>query len=643
MKLLPKLLLFFFFSLNILAQEKGLDSIVIAILDKKPKNYFRLQEKLDKVKFSKTQVQELTEVSKKNKYVLGEIYAYNYLGKIYRNESKYDEAIIEHKKALFRAEEYKLLKAQIVTLNKLGVVYRRQDKIRQAIDFHQDAYSLIIDLEEKKDPDVKDLTISKSITNNSIGNIYITIKQFQLALDKFEEAIKIQKELNDLRGLAINHHNIGAAYKEMGDLNIALENFLISLSYNLKNNDNLGKIICHISISEILLKQGKYNDAYEYISDIVKLAEERRNWDHLINVYNTLGSILTQLNKLPEAKVYLDKAILIGEEYEFSSSLAQTYFYLRDYYIKSNNYKQAYLSYEKATKIEEENFKSTNKKYITSLITTYDLELKNNKIKALEKERENDRLKLTRNRNILLITLVSLALFSVILYSVYRQRLLNNDKRVLKLEQEALQSQMNPHFVFNALNSIKLYIINNEQKNAVYYLNKFSKLIRNILEASKIKEVSLAEELKTMNLYMSIENIRFSNEIEYEEIINDNINLDRIKIPPLVLQPFLENAIWHGLSSKKGSKKISLVVDIISEDFIKISIEDNGIGRDAAMKIKQGKSLNRKSIGIDLTKKRLNNYYNKEYKSEYTMWYVDLFDKQDTPSGTRVILKIPLT
>lgn len=114
-----------------------------------------------------------------------------------------------------------------------------------------------------------------------------------------------------------------------------------------------------------------------------------------------------------------------------------------------------------------------------------------------------------------------------------------------------LRSQMNPHFIFNSLNSIKFYIFNNEKENTVYYLNKFSKLIRKILIASTEKEISLAEESKTMDLYMNIENIRFSNKINYSHSVDKEIEIDSIKIPSLVLLSFLENALWHGLSSKK--------------------------------------------------------------------------------------------
>ena len=174
------------------------------------------------------------------------------------------------------------------------------------------------------------------------------------------------------------------------------------------------------------------------------------------------------------------------------------------------------------------------------MLDMYDTEKKNNQIETLARENELVRLKLKKNENTILVSTLLLALCALILYILYRQYQLKNKKKLLTLEQSMLRSQMNPHFLFNSLNSIKLYIINNEKKNAVYYLNKFSKLVRKILEASSLKEISLAEELETIELYMNIENIRFSNEINFDISIEDGIDTHAIKIPSLILQPFLE-------------------------------------------------------------------------------------------------------
>ncbi|WP_243765909.1 sensor histidine kinase [Polaribacter cellanae] len=215
------------------------------------------------------------------------------------------------------------------------------------------------------------------------------------------------------------------------------------------------------------------------------------------------------------------------------------------------------------------------------------------------------------------------------------------EKQINELKLTSLLSQMNPHFIFNVLNSIKLYIINNESKLAARYLNKFSKLIRKILEASNTKEISLQEELETMDLYMTIENIRFSNEIDFQIKVDENVSLETIKVPPLVLQPFLENALWHGLSSKKEDKKIVLSIDKKEANFIQFTIKDNGIGRAASAKIKSEKSINRKSIGIALTKDRLANFVKGSQKN-YSINYTDLKDENGKALGTKVMVKIPL-
>ena len=212
---------------------------------------------------------------------------------------------------------------------------------------------------------------------------------------------------------------------------------------------------------------------------------------------------------------------------------------------------------------------------------------------------------------------------------------------MLMLEQQMMRSQMNPHFLFNSLNSIKLYIINNEKENAVYYLNKFSKLIRTILSNSREKEISLKEELETMDLYVNIESIRFSEKIHYDVIIDKNIDVERIKIPSLILQPFIENAIWHGLSNKEGDKHLKINISSKVPGSIQFEIVDNGIGRDKAQEIKEKKVSKQKSIGLKLTRERLDNFA-KNLGKGIIMEFEDMFDNLGQPLGTKAIIVIPV-
>lgn len=212
-------------------------------------------------------------------------------------------------------------------------------------------------------------------------------------------------------------------------------------------------------------------------------------------------------------------------------------------------------------------------------------------------------------------------------------------KKTLDLRMKALQTQMNPHFLFNSLNSIKHYIINNKKQDASYFLSKFSKLIRKILENSQKPIISLKEELEVMQVYLEIENTRLAEKIALQTNIESAIDLSRIMIPPLLLQPFIENAIWHGLAIKKGAKKIEIEIQT-NKDYLIICIIDNGIGREKAAIKKAAKMIEKESLGIQLTKERLQ-AFTENLSLKASIYYEDLYDGK-LASGTKVFINIPL-
>lgn len=563
-------------------------------------------------------------------YLEGQLIGFNSLGRYYRDYSFFNKSIFNHKKAYEIATEIDNVLFQIKILNSIGSVYRRQDDIRNALNYHQKA---LLEASSIKNPTI-DIKQTISIAENSMGNIYLSLRQYKLALKEFSKSIITQKEINHKLGLAINFQNIGYANQELGHLDIALVNYNNSLYYNGLINSDIGKIICNYSIAGLFIKQQKYTEALHKVNSILPLAIQENDKYYLSSTYNVLGLAQVYLN-IPEAEKNLLKALKISKEHKVQNSIVKAYEYLAILYEKKNNYKKAFIYYRKAIEEDAKTFNDRNLKYVSELITKQEKERVENQIKDLAKQHEITQLQLTKSKNSLIIIIVSSILICVLFFSFYKFRYYQNKTKILSLKQEALQSQMNPHFIFNALNSIKLYIINNEQKNAVKYLNKFSKLIRRILEASQIRETTLYQELETMEVYMSIENIRFSNEIQYRTIINPLVNTEQIKIPPLILQPFLENSLWHGLSSKKGEKQIILSVSKKDANFIEITIEDNGIGRKAAVEIKEKKTIQRKSIGIHLTKERL-----KKFNSQFLLTYTDII-KDGLVSGTLVCLKIP--
>ncbi len=212
-------------------------------------------------------------------------------------------------------------------------------------------------------------------------------------------------------------------------------------------------------------------------------------------------------------------------------------------------------------------------------------------------------------------------------------------KRILELRMRALQTQMNPHFLFNSLNSIKHFIIKNKKEDAAYFLSKLSKLIRKILDNSQLKEISLKEELNIMQIYVEVENIRLHKQIDFTIHVADNISTRQTKLPPIVLQPFIENSIWHGLALKNGEKTIHIEIQK-KQNYLLIAIEDNGIGREQAAINNENRLSKKESLGIDLTKERLE-VYTVNKKGKVKIEFQDLY-QDDIPSGTRVLLSIPI-
>lgn len=184
------------------------------------------------------------------------------------------------------------------------------------------------------------------------------------------------------------------------------------------------------------------------------------------------------------------------------------------------------------------------------------------------------------------------------------------ENRMLQLERKALQAQINPHFIFNCLVSIKSLIVNKEKKVATDFVNEFAHFIRQVLNFTNFEKVTVLEELEILQKYVNIESQRFEQELKFDIENMDNINLNEVYLPPLVLQPFIENAIWHGLIPKKDSGQILVKFSKVKEkaDYILIQIMDDGVGLDRAHK----RNKSQKSLGISITKSRLNNFFQEE-------------------------------
>ncbi|WP_245545072.1 tetratricopeptide repeat protein [Flagellimonas ruestringensis] len=631
------LLLFSFFG-SLIAQEipKEFKDKAETLVQLQPKTYEALDKELHSEKRDTSLLRYFANLSKEYNYLVGRAYALNQLGMKYRNVSQYEKAVTLHEQALAASVEANNTDFRVLSLNMLGVVYRRTDAIKTALDYNQKALELA---EQVEDPS-NHIKRSINVALNGIGNLYQTLEQYDLAILQFRRALKLEEELGNKLGLAINHQNIGHCLEEKGDLEGALENYRKSLAYNEDIDSDIGRLICKNSLAQIYLKQDMPYLALVLLEPLQE--ESKRIGDFSITslVFINTGWAQTKLGNYMEAEDFIREGLQMAQNRNIPSNILYAYEKMSELQNTKGDFKKAYEYYKKADEYDKQISSATNLRYMNDIIVKYENDKKNNQIAVLAKENEIVRLRLKKNQTTLLVSALIVGLILSILYILYRQYQSKNEKRVLTLEQQMLRSQMNPHFLFNSLNSIKLYIINNEQKNAVHYLNKFSKLVRKILEASSQKEIPLSEELGTMELYMNIENIRFSNEIDFKIEVEEGINVDNIKIPSLTLQPFLENSLWHGLSPKDGEKKIQINVKHKDKGHVTIEIVDNGVGRTMAEVNKENRVLKRKSLGIRITKERLANFA-KDYQNKFDVDILDLFDENGDPNGTKVVLDIP--
>ena len=214
-------------------------------------------------------------------------------------------------------------------------------------------------------------------------------------------------------------------------------------------------------------------------------------------------------------------------------------------------------------------------------------------------------------------------------------------EKISEFEMKALRAQMNPHFIFNAINSIQNFMLDNDIDKALNYLSDFAKLIRLTLDNVSKKLIPLEDELEYLKYYLNLERMRFNKSFELEISISDDYNFYKVLIPPMLIQPFVENAIKHGFICKKPDARITLRFEIIEEIFLRCTVEDNGIGREKSKSLNKNNKMH-KSYGTFITNERLNLLNETQNKNGYKIQIIDLYDDDENPAGTRVEIFIPV-
>ncbi len=329
--------------------------------------------------------------------------------------------------------------------------------------------------------------------------------------------------------------------------------------------------------------------------------------------YNFLSSIYHQAHLNDSAYIYLKKYIDLKDSLDNKKALWRLN-------MKLSNYKSAALDAKKEAdialnkqKLKEGVF--VRNSLIGGLVLLFLIGVF--AFRNLHLKRKNERLRLQKDLEL---------------------QKLQSEQKQTELEMQALRAQMNPHFIFNCLSSINRFIIKNENKAASKYLTRFSRLMRMVLINSKKPLISLEDELQMLRLYLEMERLRFKNAFSYRISFLNEMDADNLFIPPLLLQPFCENAIWHGLMNKDDEGMLEINMENM-ENFLKCTITDNGVGRKKAGELKTKTAEKEKSMGLKITTDRLS-LINGENNIQSFFKIEDLADEYGEPSGTKVMFNI---
>jgi LytS/YehU family sensor histidine kinase len=450
------------------------------------------------------------------------------------------------------------------------------------------------------------------------AEIYTHLQQYDSALYRYNLFDSANADEKDLRVFLVSKGEYYLAVKQYSN---ALQNFLKGLHYHkkLKDTNEIMRTLLNIGKTYAALKA--YKAALQYTREGLGIALQTKAKQFIRDGYQTLYLVYDKTQNV-------DSAFFYYRQYNSMKDLvasAQVKAKFREY-----NYEQKIIILNQENQIQQAKLarESFQKKlFIAGILVLLALGLMIYRNIFLKRKNEVNRLKIAENE----LQLQKLE-------SEQTQKELQH--KATELEIQALRAQMNPHFIFNCLSSINRFILKNESEAASDYLTKFSRLIRMVLINSKKSFITLEDDLEMLRLYLEMERLRFKNSFDYSMSFQNEVDAGCIYIPPLLLQPFVENAIWHGLMNKEDNGK--LLISISKElNYLTCIIEDNGIGRSKATELNSKSAEKKKSLGLQITKERLA-LLNKETDENTYFEVKDLYDKNGDACGTRIILKITL-
>ncbi|XCF05159.1 tetratricopeptide repeat protein [Tamlana crocina] len=553
------------------------------------------------------------------------------LGTAYSDLGDFDEAIIYLKTALSIAESEKNEQRVAYSLNNLGTIYNLQGNSPLALEH----YNKSLSIHEK-------LGDSISIAHNfsNMASLYKLQKNSEKAISYYEKSLGIYERINNRHQVAATLNGIGGIYEEKGDYKKALHCYLKALRIGKELGANSETAYILNNIGGIYFVNGDYEKSEQHFKEAKNVSLENGSKETLCGAYLGLARINIHQRDYGIALGNVLKAKRISEESGFLESQKQAFEMLSEIYAKTGDYNNAFKSHQQFKILNDSLFNKKNIEKIAQLEFEYKYQqaLDSASIRELEltKAVTDTNKNLAKTQRDYLWAIISVLLVSILLGSSIFYEKLKNEKAKTQnavIEQKLLRSQMTPHFIFNSLSVLQGMILNKEKTKSIRYLSKFSKLLRITLENSREKMVLLSQELTAIKDYSALQNLESDN-YKCNVLVEGIIDVSLFKVPPMLIQPFVENAIEHAFIKQQDNRKIEVKLDYVDKKLI-CTITDNGIGINSMPK---GKNKNKNSLATTITSERLK-ILSKDFKMKGSVTIEDR-QKYNEP-GTMVTLIIP--
>ena len=523
----------------------------------------------------------------------------------------------------------------------------------------------------KKDDENKTFIYGLARCYSSLGVIFSQEGNYYASLDNYQNGLKLYQKINHKSSISKSYNNLGIVFKSRGNNAKALEYFKSAL----KIQEEIGEQAMPVTLTNIgviYFEENKLPEAYSYYTKAEKLFKTIENIRGFALLQNYLGDYYTKTNAADKAEAHYKKSLEMYESMQNKFGASLSLYNLGTLYFDQNKYEQAMplatksLTYAQEIGILDQIYHS--EKLVSDIYNAQNqpaLSLQHYKnyiiardsLNTMESTKKFDRAEMdfeykkkealfeekNKREHLLLIfsiigTLLLTGLIFLLINRHQVKKRLTLQKEVAEYEQKALHLQMNPHFVFNCLGSISSFIVQNGTDSALKYLSKFSKLMRLTLEYSKDSLIPIDKEIESLQNYLELEQLRFHDKFEFKIQSSDSIEFN-MGLPPLLIQPFVENAILHGLVPKEGSGMITVTFDVHNDQLI-CTISDNGIGITKSAAIKENSMKAHKSMALEITRKRLE--IMEAIISKSAQIEIKEVEENDAVVGTKVTLRLPI-